>query len=96
MGGIRVVHHFSFCVVFVSIVYLRSVSCIPMLPVFFDCQFVIGSSVYSNAYLSINVHSYAWKLNILTNRLATIGIYSVLIPIYLEDVLLIGLLQNDP
>ena len=76
--------------------YCMSSLCVlyPNVACFFDCQFVIGSSVYSNAYLSINVQSYAWKLNILTNRLATIGIYSVLIPIYLEDVLLIGLLQE--
>jgi hypothetical protein len=42
---------------------------------------VIVSSVFSNAYVSINVQSYAWKLDILTNCLANIGIYSVLISI---------------
>jgi hypothetical protein len=83
-----------FCVVlFLLYVFALCFVC-PMLPVFFDCQFVIVPSVFSNAYLSINVQSYAWKLNILTNRLATIGIYSDLIPRYLEDLSLIDLLQE--
>jgi hypothetical protein len=83
-----------FCVVlFLLYVFALCLVC-PMLPVFFDCQFVIVPSVFSNAYLSINVQSYAWKLNILTNRLATIGIYSDLIPRYLEDLSLIDLLQE--
>ena len=83
-----------FCVVLFVLYVLALCLVFPLLLVFFDCQFVIVPSVFSNAYLSINVQSYAWKLNILTNRLATIGIYSVLIPIYLEDVLMIGLLQE--
>ena len=83
-----------FCVVLFVLYVLALCLVCPMLPVFFDCQFVIVPSVFSNAYLSINVQSYAWKLNMWTNRLATIGMYSVLIPRYLEDFSLIDLLQE--
>ena len=83
-----------FCVLLFLLYVFALCLVFPMLPVFFDCQFVIVPSVLSNAYVSINFQSYAWKLNILTNRLATIGMYSVLIPRYLEDLSLIDLLQE--
>jgi hypothetical protein len=51
----EVAHHFSFlcCVVFVSFVWLRPVSCVPNIASVSGCPFLIASSFFSNVYLYI-------------------------------------------
>ena len=40
-----------FSLTFICFVCLRPVSCVPKLPVFLDCPFLISPSVFSNVYL---------------------------------------------
>ena len=57
-GGVRVAHLFSFlcCVLFVCVLCLAC----PMLPVSFECPFLIAPSVFSNVYIQLinvrNIH----------------------------------------
>ena len=50
VGGVRVVHHFNFCVVFLCLLVFVLFLVPPMLPVSLDCPLLITPSVFSHVY----------------------------------------------